>query len=582
MSDDEQPQFSDLEGSDIDNIKDNDNGNSRLHDPTGQYANAYARAGMAIPASWPAPSPSLTPQQPVQKLTRQPGSQGLFPEPPRSVRPSNASSPSQDSIAFSFQNGRREHSRFYNQPRAFGSNQARSFREPNRHRGPAVARVVSRHYLPAHHNRTPLDNIAEDEPLREPLYNDSAHHFPSSSQYGNQPGDATESEHTSPRFMLQGPFASDQSTSRPFVSQSHTSPPFASTPFASNPFALNPLASAPFASEPLTEPLAKRDSHSRSHHNFSNFEQSPPSSVQYQESYHNGPGLSREVIPYDSDYGYAAEGYAAMPRQAKRSYESMDDDSESGIFVEVSGRRVVPAGSDGSVGSSGNPAKSRRRFSQDSLLSYDNSGPRPQPGQRPDAEYFNNPGKNLAQSRFSGGQNNWGVNKVPVLVPEEEVSDAALLKRGLKRGDGAKVCKRGYGANDPENIAIVHMFEKDRMSFDAICNKLNADRIANGKAPTLTPNGCQTRFNRNAPILFSAEGREFIPLGMRQRGQRMDDIAPTNPTPKVAWDDELDLALVETVKEWESRKWEDVAALFKRKTGVEMDAGSCAHRHHII
>jgi hypothetical protein len=174
------------------------------------------------------------------------------------------------------------------------------------------------------------------------------------------------------------------------------------------------------------------------------------------------------------------------------------------------------------------------------------------------------------------------VNKVPVLVPEEEVSDAALLKRGLKRGDGAKVCKRGYGANDPENIAIVHMFEKDRMSFDAICNKLNADRIANGKAPTLTPNGCQTRFNRNAPILFSAEGREFIPLGMRQRGQRMDDIAPTNPTPKVAWDDELDLALVETVKEWESRKWEDVAALFKRKTGVEMDAGSCAHRHHII
>jgi hypothetical protein len=39
MSDDEQPQFSDLEDSDIDNIKDNDNGNSRLHDPTGQYAN---------------------------------------------------------------------------------------------------------------------------------------------------------------------------------------------------------------------------------------------------------------------------------------------------------------------------------------------------------------------------------------------------------------------------------------------------------------------------------------------------------------------------------------------------------------
>jgi len=30
-----------------------------------------------------------------------------------------------------------------------------------------------------------------------------------------------------------------------------------------------------------------------------------------------------------------AEGYPAMPRQAKRSYESMDDDSESGTYHDL-------------------------------------------------------------------------------------------------------------------------------------------------------------------------------------------------------------------------------------------------------
>ena len=62
----------------------------------------------------------------------------------------------------------------------------------------------------------------------------------------------------------------------------------------------------------------------------------------------------------------------------------------------------------------------------------------------------------------------------------------------------------------------------------------------------------------------------------------MDDIEPSSTKPKTAWNEELDVALVETVKEWELRKWQDISALFKLKTGVDMDAASCAHRHHII
>ena len=158
-----------------------------------------------------------------------------------------------------------------------------------------------------------------------------------------------------------------------------------------------------------------------------------------------------------------------------------------------------------------------------------------------------------------------------------------MLKRGLKRGDGAEVCKRGGGANDPENIAIINMYEIDRMSFEEIKKKLNADRVENGRDPSLTTSSVQTRYNRNAPILFQAEGIEFVPVGQRKRGQRMDDIsAPAGPNPRTPWTDDLDMALVKAVKEWESGKWENVAAIFREKTGVDMDASACALRHHII
>lgn len=153
----------------------------------------------------------------------------------------------------------------------------------------------------------------------------------------------------------------------------------------------------------------------------------------------------------------------------------------------------------------------------------------------------------------------------------------------MKRGDGAEVCKRGYGANDPENIAIVNMYEIDRMSFDHIYKKLNADRVENGRDPSLSANGVQTRYNRNAPILFQAEGREFVPLGQRKKGQRMDDISPpAGPNSRTPWTDELDVALVKAVKEWESGKWEKVAGIFREKTGVDMDAKACATRHRIL
>ena len=84
----------------------------------------------------------------MPKHHRQSGNRVRFAELPHSYASSKASSPSQDSIAFSYQSGHREHNQLYEQPR--------SYREPTRFQGPAVARVVSCHILPGRHNRTRL------------------------------------------------------------------------------------------------------------------------------------------------------------------------------------------------------------------------------------------------------------------------------------------------------------------------------------------------------------------------------------------------------------------------------------------
>jgi hypothetical protein len=192
--------------------------------------------------------------------------------------------------------------------------------------------------------------------------------------------------------------------------------------------------------------------------------------------------------------------------------------------------------------------------------------------------YFNNIGRNLDDSRYSGAEMPWGVNKQPPAVPQDEVSDAALLKRGLKRGQGDKVAKRGYGANDPENIAIVNMKEQDGLSFEQIANILNERRVQAGKNPNLTITGCNGRYNRTAPLLFAAQGQEFTPLSQRKghgkHGASLLDQAVFN--------NDTDIELVNCVKEVDSQKWYSVASMFSQRTGLPMNAKAAAIRFGML
>ncbi|KAK0129107.1 hypothetical protein ONS95_001046 [Cadophora gregata] len=196
-----------------------------------------------------------------------------------------------------------------------------------------------------------------------------------------------------------------------------------------------------------------------------------------------------------------------------------------------------------------------------------------------DGGHFNQPGAGLAPSRYSGDPSvNWGLNQDPPSVPQIAVSDAALLKRGLTRGAKEKVCKRGYGANDPENVNIVNMKE-DGMSFAEIVEALNETRVANGHAPSLSVCGVTSRYNRTAPLLFAAEGKQFIPLSKRGKGQVLGD-GPLYEKP--VWNDQLDLVLAQVVKDIDKDKWARVAMEYNRRTGKNISAQSAALRHTIL
>jgi hypothetical protein len=200
---------------------------------------------------------------------------------------------------------------------------------------------------------------------------------------------------------------------------------------------------------------------------------------------------------------------------------------------------------------------------------------RPQP-----KGYFSVFGQSLEPSRYSGVPMPWDISVDPEMVEQSHVSDASLLKRNIARGKGKKICKRSYGASDPENIAIVNMKEFDDLSFDEIARKLNDKRVLEGKEPSLSAVGVNSRYNRTAPLLFSSQGKEFIPLSKRRGKAREAYEASRDGI--MEWDEQLDLALVNSVKEVDAARWNTVATLFEEKTGKKLNAAAAAVRHGLL
>lgn len=186
-------------------------------------------------------------------------------------------------------------------------------------------------------------------------------------------------------------------------------------------------------------------------------------------------------------------------------------------------------------------------------------------------------GTGLRESRYSGATDlPWHRNKTrsdPTRI--EKVTPAALLKRGLKKGQEETVVKRGYGAYDPENVEIVNLKETTDMSFAQIADYLNKKRVDDGRNPTLTMTGVNGRYNRTAPVLFETQGKVFIPLSKRKKNNPQAVLHGESRSPdnldNASWTEEYDLKLVKIVREYDADKWEVVRTRFEEATGFIID-----------
>lgn len=195
-------------------------------------------------------------------------------------------------------------------------------------------------------------------------------------------------------------------------------------------------------------------------------------------------------------------------------------------------------------------------------------------------------GHGLAPSRFSGTPMPWGLNKSADLhqeegSDEEPMTAASLMKRDIVGTDGKKTTKRAYGANDPENLAIVNMRDSQGMSFEKIARELNARRTEAGKVPSLTISGVNGRYNRTAPLICAAEGREFVSASARRRGINHGGKTGIARGEEV-WTEDLDRELVKLAKEYDARKWIEVSRLLEEKIGYEFEPAQCATRYSLL
>ncbi|KAG9244476.1 hypothetical protein BJ878DRAFT_550313 [Calycina marina] len=151
------------------------------------------------------------------------------------------------------------------------------------------------------------------------------------------------------------------------------------------------------------------------------------------------------------------------------------------------------------------------------------------------------------------------ANRMSMMSSPVTPQDALLIKRDLPEAEGSSSVKRAVGPYDPENLAIVNMYDYDGKEWRQIAKELNDKRVKHGRVPSLTPNCVILRYNRTAPIYYESIGQEFIPLKKRKKGALPGQEFEIKDQALAAWDNEQDRALALMVKNYDEMKWKIVA-----------------------
>lgn len=136
--------------------------------------------------------------------------------------------------------------------------------------------------------------------------------------------------------------------------------------------------------------------------------------------------------------------------------------------------------------------------------------------------------------------------------------------------------RRSPVEQDPENHEIKRLRMEERLSWTAIAQILNDERIKHGGEPTHTEASVYSRFVRNGPRIAQMQGETLNP---KEWMHLKDDKVAKDGGKKTKWDEQDKIFLVEAFGEVQQGFWEMVAQGLEEKSGKKFEAKDCAEMY---
>lgn len=137
--------------------------------------------------------------------------------------------------------------------------------------------------------------------------------------------------------------------------------------------------------------------------------------------------------------------------------------------------------------------------------------------------------------------------------------------------------RRNPVEQDPENHEIKRLRMEERLTWNAIAQILNDERIKHGGEPTHTDASVYSRFVRNGPRIAQMQGETLNP---KEWMHLKDDKSSRDAGgKKIKWDEQDKIFLVESFGEVQQGFWDMVAQGLEEKSGKKFDAKDCAEMY---
>jgi hypothetical protein len=170
--------------------------------------------------------------------------------------------------------------------------------------------------------------------------------------------------------------------------------------------------------------------------------------------------------------------------------------------------------------------------------------------------------------------------------PSYTMNEAQALKAMLPAASSTipflhknTVRRRNPVEQDPENHEIKRLRQEERLSWNAIANILNVERIKHGGEPTHTDASVYSRFVRNGPRIAQMQGETLNPKEWMHLKDEKAAKEGSGGRRRTKWEEQDKVFLVEAFGEVQQGFWEMVAQALEEKSGKKFEAKECAEMY---